>query len=73
MSYIDLPLLKKITKLVVNIPNFNFIKNKDFICINYIRSKTIKTTIKGRILNFKSVLDRLEGDIFSIKPKPYNK
>ena len=54
-------------------PNLDVVKEEDFVCLAYDRSKAVKRSNLKALPDPLKILDTLEGDTFKIKPKPYNK
>jgi hypothetical protein len=66
-------LFKKTANIASRISNFSLVKEKDFICLAYIRAKAIRVISRKPIEDLVSILDIIEGDTVKIKPIPYNK
>ncbi len=54
-------------------PNLDVVKEEDFVCLAYDRSKVVKKFNLKALPDPLKILNTLEGDIFKVKPKPYNK
>ena len=73
LGHPSLSLLKKTARITQGMPNFDSIKESDFLCLACSRAKAI------RRLNFKPIadppraLDSIEADTFTVKPNPYNR
>ena len=65
--------MKKSAKLVINLPNFERVKEADFVCQDCVKAKFVRKVAWSTIPDPELALDRLEGDILTIKPLPYNK
>ncbi len=73
MGNLSLNLLKKTVKITSNMPNLDVVKEEDFVCLAYNRSKAVRRPNLKALLDLLKILDTLEKDIFKIKPRPYNK
>ncbi len=54
-------------------PNLDAVKEEDFVCLVYDRSKAVKKLNLKALPNSLRILNTLERDTFKIKPRPYNK
>ncbi len=54
-------------------PNLDVVKEKDFVYLAYDWSKAVRKLNLRALPDPLKILDTLEGDIFKVKPKPYNK
>ncbi len=54
-------------------PNLNVVKEEDFVYLVCDRSKAVRRLNLKAFPDFLRILDTLEGDIFKVKSKPYNK
>jgi len=54
-------------------PNLNIVKEEDFVCLAYDRNKAVRKSNLKVLLDPLRILNTLEGDIFKVKLKPYNK
>ena len=54
-------------------PNLDVVKEEDFVCLAYDRSKVVKKFNLKALPDPLKILNTLEGDIFKVKPRPYNK
>jgi len=73
LRHLNLNLLKKTVKITSGMPNLNVVKEEDFVCLVCDRSKTVRRSNLKALSDPLRILDTLKGDIFKIKPKPYNK
>src|SRR6266699_5202774 len=73
LGHLGLNLFKKTVKIINNISNLNVVKEKDFVCLTYDRSKTVKKLNLKVLLNLLKILDILKKNTFKVKPKLYNK
>ncbi len=73
LGYLDLNLFKKTVKITSGISNLDAVKEEDFVCLVYDRSKTVRKPNLKALLDFLKILDTLKKDIFKVKPRPYNK
>ncbi len=54
-------------------PNLDAVKEKDFVCLVCDRSKAVRRPNLRVLPDPLRILDTLKGDIFKVKPRPYNK
>src|SRR6266699_2783888 len=54
-------------------PNLDVVKEKDFVCLVYDRSKIVRRFNLKVLSDLLKILDTLEKDTFKVKPRPYNK
>ncbi len=54
-------------------PNLDVVKEEDFVCLVCDRSKAVRRPNLRVLPDPLKILDTLEGDIFKVKPRPYNK
>ena len=73
LGYLGLNLFKKTVKIISGIPNLDAVKEEDFVCLVYDRSKAVKRPNLKVLPNPLKILDTLERDTFKVKLKPYNK
>ena len=73
LRYPSLDLFKKTVKITSGIPNLNVVKEEDFVCLTYDRSKAIRRPNLRALLNLLRILNTLKGDTFKIKFRSYNK
>ncbi len=73
LEYLGLNLFKKTAKITNGIPNLNVVKEEDFVCLAYNRSKVVRKFNLKVLPDPLKILDTLEKDTFKIKLKPYNK
>ncbi len=73
LGHLGLNLFKKTIKIINGMPNLDVVKEEDFVCLAYDRSKAVKRSNLKALPDPLKILDTLEGDTFKIKPKPYNK
>ncbi len=73
LGHLGLNLFKKTAKITSGIPNLDAIKEEDFVCLAYDRSKAVRRLNLKAFPDPLKILDTLEGDTFKVKPKPYNK
>ena len=73
LGHLSLNLFKKTVKITSGILNLNVVKEENFICLIYNRSKAVRRPNLKAFLNSLKILNILEEDIFKIKPRPYNK
>jgi len=53
--------------------NLDVVKEEDFVCLAYDRSKAVRKPNLKALSNLLKILNTLKRDIFKIKFKPYNK
>ncbi len=73
LEHLGLNLLKKTAKITSGMPNLNAVKEEDFVCLIYNRSKAVRRLNLRAFPNPLKILDTLKGNTFKIKPRPYNK
>ncbi|KAK2074710.1 hypothetical protein P8C59_008894 [Phyllachora maydis] len=73
LGHIGLRLLKKTSSITKGLPNFDKIKEADFHCSSYDRSKAVRRVSKALIPDLPRVLDLIEGNTVKIRPRPYNR
>ena len=73
LEYLGLNLLKKTVKITNGMLNLDVVKEEDFVCLTYDRSKVVRKPNLKIFPDSSKILDTLEGDTFKVKPKPYNK
>ncbi len=73
LGHLGLNLLKKTVKITSGMPNLNAVKEEDFVCLAYNRSKAVRRPNLKALPNPLKILDTLERDTFKVKPRPYNK
>ena len=54
-------------------PNLDAVKEEDFVCLACDRSKAVRRPNLRALPDPLRILDTLEGDIFKVKFRPYNK
>ncbi len=54
-------------------PNLDAVKEENFVFLVYDRSKAVRKFNLKALLDLLRILDTLEGDIFKVKFRPYNK
>jgi len=73
LKHLSLNLFQKTAKIINGIPNLDAVKEKDFICLAYNRSKVVRKLNLRALLNPLKILNILKRDIFKIKFRLYNK
>ncbi len=73
LRYLGLNLFKKTVKITNGMPNLDAVKEEDFVCLAYNRSKVIRRFNLKAFPNSLKILDTLKEDIFKVKLRPYNK
>ncbi len=73
LGHLGLNLLKKTAKITSGMPNLDVVKEDNFVCLVYDRSKAVRKSNLKALLDPPKILDILERDTFKVKPKPYNK
>ncbi|SRR6266566_7624170 len=73
LEHLSLNLFKKTVKITSGISNLDVVKEEDFVCLAYDRSKAVRRLNLRVFLDPLKILDTLEGDTFLIKFRLYNK
>ncbi len=73
LGHLSINLFKKTVKITSSIPNLDIVKEKDFVCLAYDRSKAVRRSNLKALPDPLKILNTLEKDTFKVKPKPYNK
>ncbi len=73
LGHLGLNLFKKTIKIISGMPNLDVVKEENFVCLAYDRSKAIRRLNLRVLLDPLKILDILKEDTFKVKFKPYNK
>ncbi len=73
LGHLGLNLFKKTVKITSGMPNLDAVKEEDFVCLVCDRSKAVRRLNLRVLPDLLRILDILEGDIFKVKFRPYNK
>ncbi len=73
LGHLGLNLFKKTVKIISGMSNLDVVKEEDFVYMACDRSKAVRRLNLKAFPDSLRILDTLEGDIFKVKPRPYNK